>query len=330
MPVAALGLVLTAAVIHAIWNLAVKRTQQKQVFIWWGVIVGAVLFGPMIFLSPSLPARAWPYILASAFMEGLYYIALAWAYDVEDFSVVYPIARGAAPALLAVWSAIFLHEYPTALGLLGLLLIVMGLVVVGGGAIFARSTSLRVKDTDGSEISVATAVLSSKGSRLPFIKTEPIQVLKRDSSVLSVARFSWKGIVAALLVAVCISIYTTIDGAAVKFAPSVPYTVMIMGLSAIFAAPVIFLRYGRRSVVSEWKTNWKTLIIVGVLMLLSYMLVLTAYSLGKVTYAGAVREVSVVFGAVLGSRLLGEGFGIGRTIGAALIFAGILVIAVLG
>lgn len=40
--------------------------------------------------------------------------------------------------------------------------------------------------------------------------------------------------------------------------------------------------------------------------------------------------MSIVFGALLGWRLLGERFGAPRLAGAALIFAGILVIAVAG
>src|SRR5436309_2959865 len=123
MPVAALGLVLTAAIVHAIWNLAVKRAQQKQVFLWLGILVGALLFGSAIFISPPVPAKTWPYIVASALMEALYYIALTWAYDLADFSVVYPIARGGAPALLALWSALFLQEIPSPAGFAGLFLI---------------------------------------------------------------------------------------------------------------------------------------------------------------------------------------------------------------
>ena len=69
---------------------------------------------------------------------------------------------------------------------------------------------------------------------------------------------------------------------------------------------------------------------MGVLTQLTYLLVLQAYAIGRVGYAGAIREVSVVFAALVGWRWLGEGFGSLRTAGAALIFAGILVIALVG
>ena len=65
-------------------------------------------------------------------------------------------------------------------------------------------------------------------------------------------------------------------------------------------------------------------------MLLSYMLVLESYALARVSYAGAVREISVVFAALMGWRWLGEDFGLVRTFGASIIFIGILIIALAG
>jgi multidrug transporter EmrE-like cation transporter len=49
-----------------------------------------------------------------------------------------------------------------------------------------------------------------------------------------------------------------------------------------------------------------------------------------VSYSGAIREVGVVMGAIAGWQFLGEKFGAARVIGATVIFAGILIIALLG
>ncbi|QBD76647.1 hypothetical protein EPA93_11790 [Ktedonosporobacter rubrisoli] len=285
MPLAALGLVLTAAVMHAIWNLMVKQARLKQVFIWWGVIIGTLIYSVVPIFGPQLPAQAWPYVISSAIMEALYYITLTWAYNIDDFSLVYPLARGTAPALLALWATLFLQEPPRPAGLVGIGLLVLGLIIVGGSSIWGR---------------------------------------------LGKASFSTKGILVALATAVCISIYSAIDGAAVRFVPPAPYTVLVLGLSGLFFTPVILWRYGRRAITTEWKVNWLRIILVAILMLLTYLLVLYAYAMGNVSYAGAIREVSVVFGAFLGWRLLGEGLGRWRLIGAVFIFAGILTIAILG
>ncbi len=287
MPPGALGLLLLAAVLHAGWNLFVKRAGEKQVFTWWALVVGVVCFAPLVIIGSGLPARVWPYVLSSGAMEAAYFVALTLAYKLGDFSLVYPLARGAAPALLAVWAAMFLSEYPTLPGLAGLGILLLGLIVVGSGAWWSR----------GKAVSVSPAAVS-----------------------------------AALLVALCISIYTIIDGAAVRFADPTPYTELVLALSAVLATPAVLARYGRRAVLAEWRANWLRIILVGVLMMVTYLLVLHAYALPGVNvgYGGAIREISIVFAALIGWRWLGEGFGPLRTVGALLIFSGILVIAVAG
>lgn len=285
MPPAALGLLLLAAVLHAGWNLFVKRAKQKQIFTWWGLVVGAICFAPLLLISSSLPLKIWPYVVSSALMEAIYFVGLTYAYGIDDFSLIYPLARGAAPAFLLIWATIFLGEHPRPMGLIGLTLLLLGLTVVGGAAWWSQR---------------------------------------------KIAVPSMKGTVVALATALCISIYTAIDGAAVRLVPSLPYTVVILGLSAALITPPLLLRYGHHAVAAEWRTNWLRIILVGILMLASYALVLQVYSFARVSYAGAVREISIVFVAFIGWRWLGEGFGAIRLVGATLIFAGILVIAIAG
>ena len=285
MPLAALALVLVAAVMHAGWNLIVKQAKQKQVFTWWALLVGVICFLPFLIIHPQMPARVWPYVISSAVMEAVYIITLTWAYHIDDFSLVYPIARGTAPALLAIWAMLFLGEPPRTFGVLGLAVLVLGLIVVGSGPLWSRAKQ---------------------------------------------AAFSAKGILVALLTACAISIYSAIDGAAVKFVSPTPYTVLVLVLTVLLVAPVMIWRYGTGVMVTEWRMNWRRILVVGVLTVLTYMLVLQAYAIGRVSYAGAIRESSIVFAAFAGWRWLGEGFGLSRLLGALLICAGIVMIALLG
>ncbi len=261
MPPTALALLLIAAVLHAGWNFFVKRTHEKQVFTWWGLVIGSVCFIPVLVVSHSFPVQIWPYVICSALVEGVYYIVLTRAYDNGDFSLVYPMARGTAPAFLLVWALLFLGERPHLGGLAGIALLVCGLIVIGGKSI---------------------------------------------------------------------SIYSAIDGAAVRLVAPIPYTVVVISLSTVLVTPVILMRYGRQKALLEWRTNWLLIILVGLLMMLSYILVLISYSFAHVSYAGAIREISVVFAAFMGWRWLGEDFGLLRLIGATLIFVGVLIIAIAG
>jgi drug/metabolite transporter (DMT)-like permease len=293
----ALALLIAAAVLHTGWNLLVKRARERQIFTWWSLVVGSLCFAPLLLFSPALPAAVWPYVAASAAVEAVYYVALLRAYRLGDFSLVYPLARGAAPAFLALWAALFLGERPGAGGVAGLILLLCGLLLVGGAA--GMLAPLRV--LVGGRAAERRAVRVGGGA-----------------------------VAAALSVALCISIYSAIDGAAVRLASPITYTVAVIALSAALISPAVLWRYGRPAIAAEWRANWPRIVAVGVLTLLTYLLVMQAYALGRVGYAGAIREVSVVFAALVGWRWLGEGFGALRTAGAALIFVGILVIAVAG
>jgi drug/metabolite transporter (DMT)-like permease len=281
----ALVLLIIAAALHAGWNFLVKRARERQIFAWLALVVGPLCFAPFVLPGAEVQAQVWLFVVASAVAESIYFIALTYAYGKADFSLVYPLARGAAPALLALWAVLFLGERLRAAGLLGLALLVLGLMVVGGAAWWARRSA------------------------------EPPHL---------------GGVLAALGVAGCISIYSAIDGAAVRHVDPLPYIVLVLALTAALLAPPLLLRYGRQAVAAEWRANWQGIALVGVATMLGYTFVLQAYAISGVSYAGAIREISVVFGALAGWRWLGEGFGATRTLGAGLIFLGILVIAVAG
>jgi drug/metabolite transporter (DMT)-like permease len=285
MPLTALGLLLVAAMMHTTWNLIVKRAKEKQVFTWCALIAGSICFSPLLLANWVFPISVWPFVVSSALVEAIYFITLIRAYENGDFSLVYPMARGAAPAFLVLWAALFLGESPRLYGLIGIALLITGLVVVGG------KTWWTLRKTSG-----------------------------LNTSALALA----------LGVACCISIYTTIDGAAVRHVNPLPYTVLVIALAAVFVTPVVVLRYGNRAIISEWRTNWMRIVLVGVFTLLAYILVLKAYTITRVSYAGAVREISVVFAAFVGWRWLGEDFGLIRLAGSVLLFAGIFVIALAG
>jgi uncharacterized membrane protein len=65
-------------------------------------------------------------------------------------------------------------------------------------------------------------------------------------------------------------------------------------------------------------------------MQLTYILVLYAYQSGRVSYVGALRELSILFAALAGWRLMGEAFGAVRLIGVMLAFVGIVIMTLGG
>ncbi len=282
MPLSALGLLLIAAFLHTFWNLLIKRAREKQVFTCWAILIGTLCFSPFLLQCLSFPLSIWPYVLTSALMEVIYLLLLIGAYRYGDFSLVYPIARGTAPALLALWAVLFLGEHLGRQGIVGLGILIGGLVLVGTTNWWRQRKS---------------------------------------------ASIGKEALGLALLTACCVSIYSAIDGAAVRLVAPLPYTVLVVGLSGLLITPIVVIRFGGKSMLAEVRTSFFPIVLAGLLCLSTYMLVLVAYSFSSVGYGGAIREVSVVFAAFIGWRWLGEGLGWSRLIGALLIFSGILLIA---
>ena len=95
-------------------------------------------------------------------------------------------------------------------------------------------------------------------------------------------------------------------------------------------APFIVRQYGWSHLWQELKNQGFRLPLMGILGVSAYLMAVLAYSFAPLSYSGAVREVSVVFGAIAGWWFLKEEMGGMRILGAVVIFIGILVIAAFG
>ena len=109
-----------------------------------------------------------------------------------------------------------------------------------------------------------------------------------------------------------------------------PLTLMywIFIFMVLFLFIFLLLKNGSSEIKEEAKTNKKNLLMIGILTFLGSLLVLYALEISKVSYLGAARNVSIVFGVLLGSFFLREGYGKIRLAASLLIFGGIFLISV--
>jgi drug/metabolite transporter (DMT)-like permease len=284
MPILAIVLLFLSAFLHSLWNFLLKRSEEKYIAMGWQVILSGIASVTLLLFIGLPPRSMWSFVLASGILEAIYFLLLSHAYSDHDFSLVYPMARGSAPAMLVLWSALFLHERLTLGGYLGLAMITGGMVIIGG-----------------------TSLLQNHENK-PHLK----------------------GIAIALTVAFVISIYTLVDGTAVKGGPPLPYALCMFTMVPLLTAPFLVRRYGWDNFTRTWSAQRLSLIVAGVLGVVAYLLALFAYSFAPLSYSGAIREVSVVIGAFLGWRFLGEKMGGIRVAGAGVVFAGVMVITFLG
>jgi drug/metabolite transporter (DMT)-like permease len=291
MHASTLGLLLFAALFHALANVLMKLARDKLAFTWWMLGVSSVLGLPLLVYMDPISRAGWLIVIASGLIEAVYFISLSRAYTYGDLSQVYPLARGSAPLFIVIWAGLFLAEKPSALGMVGILAVV-------GGLYFVNLPSL------------ADWNRPLLGFREPAAR--------------------W-----ALLTGLLISGYATVDKVGTSYVNPFFYLYLLLLVGWIALAPQWLIPSRRKALVGEITgaapaQRWLAIVVAAALGMGAYYLVLRALLLDHVGYVGAVREISVVIGAWIGVRFLGERGGPARVLASALVVVGILLIAVYG
>ena len=275
--------VLFGALLHASWNALIKSAADKSLDTALIHVMGAVVALPLLLLAGLPPPSSLPYLAASIIIHIGYYIALAGAYKHGDLGLTYPIMRGLAPLLVAIASGIVIGEALSLPGWLGVLGISGGVLLLG--------------------LSRAAFANSAHRAALGF----------------------------ALSNAVIIAVYTVIDGLGVRVAVEHGGTALqyVSALFLIDGIPYFIFVMSQRKAqrrVEAWaymRKRWPLALMGTLASLGSYGIALWAMTQAPVATVAALREVSVLFAALLGALLLKEAFGLQRGAGTLLIVAGI-------
>jgi len=291
MPAGALALVLAAALLHAVWNVAAKKAGGDHRFALLSALMVTVLWLPVAawFGWQELPRwglAEWALVLASAVVHLLYFTVLLKGYRVADLTVVYPVARGSGPLLAALGAVWLLNETLTLLGVAGVLAVCGGVFLIAGGPALWR------------------------------------QVHAPAARARVFAGLRWGALTGALIAG-----YTVIDGFAVKVLLVGPVLLDYVGnvLRVPFLLPGALA--DRAAFAKACRTQWRYALVVATLGPLAYVLVLYAVTMAPLSHVAPAREVSMLFAALIGGRLLGEGERGWRLLGAACIGAGVVALA---
>jgi phosphonate utilization associated putative membrane protein len=123
--------VLFGALLHAGWNALVKSSGDKALDTALVHFMGALVALPLLLWAGLPRIESLPFIAASLVIHVGYYIALAGAYQHGELGLTYPIMRGFAPLLVAMGSATFIGEAPSATEWAGVIGITLGVALVG-------------------------------------------------------------------------------------------------------------------------------------------------------------------------------------------------------
>jgi drug/metabolite transporter (DMT)-like permease len=130
----------------------------------------------------------------------------------------------------------------------------------------------------------------------------------------------------ALLTGLMIAGYTVVDGLSVTLGPLAAYTGWMFLLQSPWLPLVAAARRGRTLPGALCRCALPGLV-GGVVSLAAYGIVLWAQTSGALAPIAALRETSIIFGALIGTAFLGERLGPRRTAAAAVVLAGVLLIS---
>jgi drug/metabolite transporter (DMT)-like permease len=132
--VAATALALTAAVLHAGWNLVAKRSDDRFLALWGQFACAAVVGAIVLAATGGLPAAGWGWAAVTGLIHAPYIVLLARAYDRGDFAVAYPIARGGGALLAAIGGIVLLGDELHAWSVLAIVTVATGMAMLAIGA----------------------------------------------------------------------------------------------------------------------------------------------------------------------------------------------------
>jgi phosphonate utilization associated putative membrane protein len=125
-----------------------------------------------------------------------------------------------------------------------------------------------------------------------------------------------------------IALYTLVDGRGVRVSgEALRYVMMLFVLDGVAYASLVWLRRdpeGRRDILRYARRRWPLALLGGSASIASYAIALWAMTRAPVASVAALRETSVLFGALLGTLLLKERFGLQRAVGTGVIVGGVM------
>jgi drug/metabolite transporter (DMT)-like permease len=232
-------------------------------------LTGLVVAAPLTLLVPLPTGTLWLWLLASGVLHAIYQLMLIKAYDGEDFSVAYPMARGVVPLATAILGVSILGDRLSAMAVLGVALVSFGLVLIAA-------------------------------ERRP----------------------AYAGMVAAVGAGLLTTAYTLVDAYAVRSSPNLwTFVIWFFVFDGILMSTVTVTIRGRLLLPAVRKALRPGLL-AGFSSLITYAAALVALRLIPAGSATAIRETSIVFGALIAGVILKEHLNGRRKLGIALVAVG--------
>ncbi len=278
------ALLLAAALMHATWNALLKADRSDRLATFGVIMTTGTVMG--LVAAPFLPMVAFA----------------AWKF--LALSVMVHVAY--YTFLLKAYSYGDLsHTYPIARGLGPLLVALVSGQLIG--------EHLRTQDILG--------VLLLSGGLVTL-------AIPLNGKTLMPGGKHGMATLFAVLTGGTIAAYIIADGMGVRVAgPDFAHRLAYIAWLCILEGPWLLLLamvLRPRTIWSHLRRYWWRGAIGGVIASTGYGIAIYALVLGPMAHVAALRETSVLFGALMGTLLLGEPFGLRRVVAAAVIVVGLV------
>jgi len=275
-PIAVLA-ILGSALAHSGMALLTKRAGDTLVFRALSIAISAVLLLPIVIAAPFPDWEVWRFLLLGAVVVWAFNMLMISAFQAGEMNLVYPVMRGAAPALTGIVAWLVLGEALSLTAMVGL--------AVASGAIIAF--------------------------------TWPERGGRPKAAALGFA-----------LAAACMTALYTVNDASGARAASSPFVYVAWHflLAALSLGVTALVRRGPARTWRAARAEGRRAAASSLFNVATYSLALYAYANAPVAPMAALRETSIVFGAILAALVLKEPFGVRRGALALALAAGLAVL----
>lgn len=280
-------LIVTSSMTHAIWNLLVKKSRHKTVFIWWMFVISSTLFTMLLpfitepFTWPDLRTAVMFTIGATCFV--LYHLLNGRAYRSGDLSIVYPLTQTSI-IYVPIWGFLLLGEQISLTGLAGILLVILG------------------------TYSVQLQRLAISDLIRPFrdLRSQSVQASLAAGFIYSIGSVAEK---------------TGVN----NYSPLYFTFFMVITMLLLMSLNMLRPKY-YQPIREELRENWRPIMLSGPVIMTSFLTFRYGLNMTPVSYAVPVRQVSIIMGVLIGILFLKESFGRIRLVSAAVVLAGVFLI----
>lgn len=188
--------VLGSAFLHALWNALIK-TGTSRLGAMIILSIGEVPIGLAVAAFCPLPApEVWKWVLMAGCAHFFYKSFLTYAYDHGDLSRVYPIARGAAPLIVAIFGTVLLADHLTLHEFAGIAILGFGILLMAQGIFSNGENRKMLPYALGSACATATyTMLDGTGARVAGDAIGYVAwVFVADGLLFATGMLAWKGL----------------------------------------------------------------------------------------------------------------------------------------